>query len=85
MLKSCFFAIGLFVTLCGASLLFVDRVILNVNEDIQTESAISSMFSSVTPEQQKVIDPPEWAAFSFMSVGAVTMLYSVALPKKKEQ
>ena len=84
MVKSCFFSIGLFVTLCGASLLFVDKLILNVNEDPQQESAISSMFSSVTPERQNVIDPPEWAAFSFMSVGAVTMLYAVALPKKKE-
>jgi hypothetical protein len=84
MVKSCFFAIGMFATLCGVSLLFVDKVVLNGNEEPQTESAISSMFSSVTPEQQKVIDPPEWAAFSLMSVGAVTMLYSVALPKKRE-
>ena len=84
MVKSCFFSIGLFVTLCGASLLFVDKLILNVNEDPQQESAISSMFSSVTPERQNVIDPPEWDAFRFMSGGAVTMLYAVALPKKKE-
>lgn len=83
-MKSCFFAIGLFMTLCGGSLLFVDKVTLNANEDPQPESAISSMFSSVTPGRQRVIDPPEWAAFSFMSIGAVTMLYSVALPKKPE-
>ena len=32
--------------------------------------------------RKQVIDPPEWAAFSLMSIGTVTMLYSVALPKK---
>ena len=34
---------------------------------------------------QRVIDPPEWAAFSLLSVGAVTMLYAVALPKKQSR
>ena len=84
MLKSCFFATGLFVTLCGVSLLFVDKLILNAEEGAEPESGISSMFSSVTPDRQQVIDPPDWAAFSLMSVGAVTMLYSIALPQKKE-
>lgn len=31
---------------------------------------------------QKLVDPPDWAAFSLMSVGAVTMLYAFALPRK---
>ncbi len=35
-------------------------------------------------KKQKVINPPEWAAFSLLSIGAVTMLYAVALPKKKQ-
>jgi len=34
-------------------------------------------------DHKRVIDPPEWAAFSLMSIGTVTMLYTVALPKKK--
>ena len=82
MLKSCFFAVGLFVTLWGVSFLFVDRILLNATEDGESENAISAMISTVTPEDQKYLDPPDWAAFSMMSVGAVTMLYAVALPKK---
>ena len=37
------------------------------------------------PQQARprVIDPPDWAAFSLLSVGAVTMLYAIALPKKQ--
>lgn len=84
MLRSCFFSVGLFVTLWGAALLFVDKLILTEQNDVQPERGISAMFSSVTPERQKVVDPPDWAAFSLMSVGAVTMLYAVALPKKND-
>lgn len=84
MLRSCFFSAGLFVTLCGVSLLFIDQMLLNVTEEGEKENAISAMISTVTPEKQKVVDPPEWAAFSMMSIGAVTMLYAVALPKKPE-
>ena len=82
MLKSCFFATGLFATLWGVSLLFIDQLVLNATEEGEPESAISAMVSTVTPQNQKYIDPPDWAAFSMMSVGAVTMLYAVALPKK---
>lgn len=82
MVKSCFFSTGLFVTLWGVSLLFVDQIVLNATEEGEPENAISAMISTVTPENQKYVDPPDWAAFSLMSVGAVTMLYAVALPKK---
>jgi hypothetical protein len=82
MLKSCFFSTGLFVTLWGVSLLFVDQIVLNATEEGEPENVISAMISTVTPENQKYVDPPDWAAFSLMSVGAVTMLYAVALPKK---
>ena len=68
--------------LWGVSLLFVDQIVLNATEEGEPENVISAMISTVTPENQKYVDPPDWAAFSLMSVGAVTMLYAVALPKK---
>ena len=34
-------------------------------------------------ESRPIIDPPEWAAFTLLSIGSVTMLYSVALPTSK--
>lgn len=33
-------------------------------------------------KKPRVIQPPDWAAFSLMSIGTVTMLYSIALPKR---
>ena len=82
MVRSCFFSAGLFVALWGVSLLFIDQLVMNTTKEGEEENAVSAMISTVTPNQQKVVDPPEWAAFSMMSIGAVTMLYAVALPKK---
>lgn len=82
MLRATFFAVGLFVTLWGVGCLFVDRFELNMRSDIAPQSGFRGLFSSIAPERKKIIDPPDWAAFSLMSIGTVTMLYSVALPKK---
>ena len=84
MMRSCFFAAGLFVTLWGVSLLFIDEVVLNMKEEPNQEEGISAMFTSITPRGQKVFAPPDWAAFSLMSVGSVTMLYAIALPRKQQ-
>ena len=82
MMRSVFFSAGLFVALWGVSFLLVDKVVLNVKDDSR-QTSFRGLFTSVSPERKQVFDPPDWAAFSLMSVGAVTMLYSVALPKKE--
>ena len=82
MMRSVFFAAGLFVALWGVSFLMVDKVVLNMKADSPRQTGFRGLFTGVSPERKKVFDPPDWAAFSLMSVGAVTMLYAVALPKK---
>jgi hypothetical protein len=83
MLRACFFATGLFVCLWGASFLFIDSLVLNIDDQPQTDGGFRGLLGMVTTaEAPKVFSPPEWAAFSLISIGAVTMLYSVALPKR---
>lgn len=84
MMRSVFFSAGMFVALWGVSFLLVDKLVLNVKDDSARTSSFRGLFTSVSPERKQVFDPPDWAAFSLMSVGSVTMLYAVALPKKKE-
>ena len=102
MFRSIFFASGLFVTLWGVTLLFVDKVVLNNKADDAVAAAedrvqqvrragfrgMLGAQSPTAPQPQvsagKQVDPPDWAAFSLMSVGTVTMLYAVALPRKKK-
>lgn len=82
MMRATFFAIGLFVTLWGVGLFFVDQFVLTVKSPAPQQTGFRGLFTAITPDRKQVIDPPEWAAFSLMSIGTVTMLYSVALPKK---
>lgn len=92
MFRSSFFAAGLFVLLTGTSFLFVDKMVLSHKvtvEEEEPEPVREPEFrgflgmTSLNEDQQEVLNPPDWAAFSLMSIGAVTMLYAVALPKKK--
>jgi hypothetical protein len=85
MVRSVFFSLGLFVTLWGASLLLVDKLVLNSDADPQNKSGFRGLFQNTSQAKKRVVDPPDWAAFSLMSVGTVTMLYAVALPKKKAE
>ncbi len=82
MLRASFFAAGLFVLLCGISLLFVDKLVLANLEDEPAEADVQGLLTTEPADEDNILDPPDWVAFSLMSVGSVTILYSVALPKK---
>lgn len=82
MIRSIFLSVGLFVFLWGTSLLFIDKVVLNEKDDTARDADFRGLFTTVNADHQKVFDPPEWCAFSLMSVGSVTMLYAIALPRK---
>ena len=83
MLRSLFFSTGFFVMLWGVTFLFVDKIHLKVQNETLRRQGFRGLFTMPNIRQPKVFDPPDWAAFSLMSVGAVTMLYSLALRKKQ--
>ena len=85
MLRSLFFSFGLFVTLCGGGLLYVDKLVLTTDTVPTDKAGFRGLFQKQPQAKKTVIDPPDWAAFSLLSLGAVTMLYAVALPKKKAE
>jgi len=73
----------LFILLWGATFLIVDKMVLHIREDAKPSSGFRGLFVTSNVQKQRVFDPPDWAAFSLLSIGSVTMLYSVALPKKQ--
>jgi hypothetical protein len=86
MMRSSFFATGLFVLMWGASFLVVDKVVLHAREEApQKYTGFRGMFTTTNASRQRVFDPPDWAAFSLLSIGSVTMLYAIALPGKKKE
>lgn len=84
MLRSFFFAMGLFTLSWGTTFLFVDKMVLNIEAQADTarQDTFRGVFTSTNEDKKRVFDPPDWAAFSLISLGAVTMLYSAALPQK---
>lgn len=97
MIRAAFFSCGCFVTLCGAALLFVDRVVLTdyasgrvrqtVGEAAKKEPAAWRLIYAAGDENAsgsgEVIDPPDWGGFCLLSVGGVTLLYSLCLPGRR--
>lgn len=85
MIRAIAFALGLFVALCGGSFLMVDEMVLSLKHEPEArrDDEFRGMFMKLNDKQHKVFSPPQWLAFTLMSVGSVTMLYSIALPKKQ--
>ena len=82
-MRAAFFSVGMFVALWGISFLFVDKIILKMQAEPGRNEDFRGLLS-VTPDRQQMFDPPDWAAFGLISLGTVTMLYSIALPRKKQ-
>ena len=82
MMRATFFSIGLFIALWGGAFLIIDKLVL-ASDEAPVQAGFRGLFGgTAAAAKKKVLDPPDWAAFSLMSVGTVTMLYAVALPKK---
>lgn len=71
MWKTVFLAIGLYLCLLGLECMALDKVVL-----VTRGEALSRR------ERPREIAPAEWAPWSLLSVGAVTMLYSFTIPNR---
>ena len=54
-----------------------------VEPTIERDPSFRGFYVTLNESKQRVFNPPQWLAFCLMSVGTVTMLYSIALPKKQ--
>jgi len=80
MIRSFLFAVGLMVGATGVACLQVDRVILKSRGTPTTPTGWRRFVTRVSNDRREVIQPPEWAAYALMSVGAVTTLYTLTMP-----
>jgi len=74
MWRTLFIALGLYAVIVGVECLVIEKAVL-------AKHAAPQEAGSVGPASRDFV-PPDWAPWSLMSVGAVTMLYSVTLPKR---
>lgn len=75
MWRAFFMGVGVFVCILGAQCMVTDRFILAA----EVKQAPAAMFNNL-PKKREVV-PPEYAPWTLLSVGAVSILYSLTLPK----
>lgn len=80
MWRSFFLAVGIFLCVLGAECLAVDQVVLKLREPPPQGTGL---FTGGNPSAgpQRVVRPPEWAPWSLLGAGAITMIYSFTLPR----
>jgi len=85
MIRSSILSLGMFVLLCGAAFLMVDRIVLKSGpgQSEQEMTALQSYFLQVNQNNKHELTPPDWTAFGLMAVGSLTILYTVK-PRNKQ-
>jgi len=76
MWRALFTALGLSAVILGVECLVVEKAVLAKSTAKPAEGQ-----PAATAGGRDFI-PPDWAPWSLMSTGAVTMLYSVTIPKR---
>jgi hypothetical protein len=79
MWRAFFLAMGAFAVLLGAQCLAVEKAVMITAAEEESALGIGNPFGA---EKKKELSPPEWAPWTLMSAGAVTMIYSFTIPKR---
>lgn len=81
MWRSFFLASGAYCCLLGLQFLTIDKAILTSQEPAPSRF-MGVNFAGMSAARNKEMTPPDWAPWSLMSLGAVTLLYSITLPAR---
>ena len=76
MWRAFFLAIGTYACLMGGECLLLEKAVLKSNQ-VRTSGLIEAGVGG-----RREIIPPDWAPWSLLSLGAVTVLYSFTIPKR---
>ena len=77
MWRALFLALGIYCILLGAQCLAVERAILK--SDAPAQGGLLGVMRAPAPRE---LVPPDWAAWTLLSGGAVTVLYSFTIPRR---
>ena len=76
MWRAFFLAVGTYACLLGGECLALEKAVLKTRND-----RAAGLIEASASRQREII-PPDWAPWSLLSVGAVTVLYSFTIPKR---
>jgi hypothetical protein len=82
MWRAIFLAAGIFLCILGAECLVVDRFVMASDRPAITEETPATLFGAGAagmPMANPDIEPADWAPWSFLSAGAVVILYALTI------
>jgi hypothetical protein len=84
MWRALFLAIGIFLCILGAECLVVDRFVMASDRPLPTEETPATLFGAPpsAPVAKRDIEPANWAPWSFLSAGAVIILYALTINRQ---
>ncbi len=82
MWRAFFLAIGIFLLILGAECLLIEKAVLAREVKAASEESGGLFAVAAATPRHKEITPPDWAPWSFMSAGAVVLLYSFTIPRR---
>ncbi|MCA9076467.1 MAG: hypothetical protein KDA93_15685 [Planctomycetaceae bacterium] len=81
LIRPCVIGLGLSLMIVGSTLLFVDQVTLR-NSTEMTQARMPQVFVRISPVTKHQFSPPTWMPITLLAAGGLTVLYSIALPRK---
>lgn len=81
MWRAFFLAVGAYCCLVGVECLLIDKAVLAGQKE---RPGVLGPFNA-RPVASRDIVPADWAPWSLLSAGAVTILYSFTLPRKTKE
>jgi hypothetical protein len=82
MWRALFIGLGFYCCLLGVECLLIEKAVL-ADRNGDSSNLIGKFESKLTRNREVV--PPDWAPWSLMSAGAVTMLYTFTIPKRAKE
>lgn len=84
MWRALFLAIGIFLCILGAECLVVDRFVMASDQPPISAETPATLFGAPpsAPLATQDIEPPNWAPWSFLSAGAVVILYALTINRQ---
>lgn len=84
MWRSFFLALGTYSCLLGAQCLAIDKAIMTSREEA-APGPLGFMRGAFNGSSDREVVPPDWAPWTLMSAGAVTLLYSFTIPNRVKE
>ena len=81
MAKAFFLAVGLSLCLLGGECFVVEKAVLAAKAKPKAAAKSSFLATTSAAPKKRVIKTPEWAPWTFLSTGAVIVLYSITLTR----